>query len=150
MSQGYRVTMVIESLYVHGVEGPSGDDPTCVSGLSTFFQALLGKMSFLPMPTESNLSSPPVFPCPPPANPGKTAHNLPPEMSITALPSHLFKLWFVCKAVPTSPLSCWRAEALCVFTSPHQQSFWKHGQSPFSLAHSLPNVRQQKITTHAK
>lgn len=92
--------MVIESLYVHGVQGPSGDPPVCQASLP-FFQALLGRMSFLPMPTESIFQAPSVFLCPPPANPGKTAHNLraPPNVHHCSS-SHLFKLWFVCKAVP--------------------------------------------------
>lgn len=50
----------------------------------------------------------------------------PHQMSITALLHTSSSSGLCARLSPTSPLSCWRAEALCVFTSPHQQSFWKH------------------------
>ena len=100
MSQGYRVTMVIESLYVHGVEGPSGDPPVCQASLP-FFQAFLGRMSFLAMQTQLVFQAPSVFPCPPPTNPKRTAHNLHAPANVHhCSSSDLFQLWFLCKAVP--------------------------------------------------
>lgn len=94
----------------------------CVRPLCLFSRLFWVECLSWPCKPSRSFKPPQYFPARlPPTQKGLLITSTPQQTSITALLQTFSSSGFCARQSPTSPLSCWRAEAPRVFTPPHQQ-----------------------------